>query len=391
MVPYSQSKLDTGMSTDSQTDPQFLLAQSRSTIASFSGGCQSLERGLDASNIDESVTTAAAAPGSEMDHGNSIDTIVVADDSAATERVTVSFRALPSRISPLPAILTQAGDESGVVGPDVTKIESSSTLPSRAVSADQNSTLLRQSNRHARIMLVDDEPLNVMALRQHLMQAGYSEFKTTSNATEALTLVYRECPDVVLLNINMPQVSGLEILRVMGTDPVLQHIPVLVLNAGTEQGVRRKAVELGASDFLNIPIDPDELLPRIRNAIIIKQHFDMVSDETSRLDQQVERRTRQLEATRQQLILSLARAAEHRDNDTGNHVLRVGRYTAIIAEELGYPEKRLATLEQAAQLHDVGKIATPQEVLNCPRKLDDEEWLQMKEHVNSKKILIVRP
>ncbi len=239
---------------------------------------------------------------------------------------------------------------------------------------------LRQANKHARIMIVDDESLNVMTFRQHLRQAGYTEFITTSDSTEALGMVRTENPDVLLLDINMPEVSGLDILRVMRLDPKLQHIPILVLTAATDPEIRTKALDLGASDFLNKPIDLSELLPRVRNAIILKQHFDMVAGETARLEQQVERRTRQLEATRQQLILSLARAAEHRDNDTGNHVLRVGRYTAIIAEELGYPDKRLDMLEQAAQLHDVGKIGIPDSILFKPGKLDPDEYAMIQKH-----------
>ena len=229
-------------------------------------------------------------------------------------------------------------------------------------------------------MIVDDEPLNVMTFRQHLKQEGYTEFLTTSDATEALGMIRKDAPDVVLLDINMPEVSGMDILRVVGLDPALQHIPVLVLTAATDPKIRKQALDLGASDFLSKPVDPNELLPRVRNAIILKQHFDLVSGETARLEQQVERRTRQLEATRQQLILSLARAAEHRDNDTGNHVLRVGRYTAIIAEGMGYPKKRLPMLEQAAQLHDVGKIGIPDSILFKPGKLEPAEYDLMKKH-----------
>ena len=239
---------------------------------------------------------------------------------------------------------------------------------------------LRAPDKNARIMIVDDEPLTVMTFRQHLVQEGYSQFIASSDSSEALDLVRKERPDIVLLDINMPRVSGLEILQVMGLDPALRYIPVLVLTASTDPQIRRTALDLGASDFLTKPVDPSELLPRVRNAVILKQHFDMVASEAARLEQQVERRTRQLEATRQQLILSLARAAEHRDNDTGNHVLRVGRYTAIIAQEMGYPKKRLSMLEQAAQLHDVGKIGIPDSILFKPGRLDHDEYELIKKH-----------
>lgn len=241
-------------------------------------------------------------------------------------------------------------------------------------------SILRNSDKSAKIMIVDDEPLNVMTFRQHLKMDGYENFVTTSDPREALHLLRSQLPDVVLLDIRMPEISGLDILRVIGLDPVLQHIPVLILTAASDPATRKQALDLGASDFLQKPIDPNELLPRVRNAIVIKKHYDMVSGEALRLEQQVERRTRQLEATRQQLILCLARAAEHRDNDTGNHVLRVGRYTAIIARQMGYPAQKLQLLEQAAQLHDVGKIGIPDEILFKPGKLEPGEFAMMKQH-----------
>lgn len=261
-------------------------------------------------------------------------------------------------------------------------LDGSEEKPSRPVERHSLSTgmALRTVDKAAKIMIVDDEPLNVMTFRQHLKMEGYENFVTTSDAREALHLLRSEKPDVLLLDIRMPEISGLDILRVTGLDPVLQHIPVLILTAASDPATRKQALDLGASDFLQKPIDPNELLPRVRNAIVIKKHYDMASSEAARLEQQVERRTRQLEATRQQLILCLARAAEHRDNDTGNHVIRVGRYTAIIARQMGYPDNRLEMLEQAAQLHDVGKIGIPDSILFKPGKLGHDEYDLMKRH-----------
>lgn len=240
--------------------------------------------------------------------------------------------------------------------------------------------VVRNVDKNAKIMIVDDERLNIMTFRQHLKQEGYEHFVTTDKSTEALAMIRDEQPDVLLLDIQMPEVSGLDILRVMGLDPVFQHIPVLILTAETDPTIRRKALDLGASDFLAKPIDPNELLPRVRNAIVLKQHYDMVANEAARLEQQVERRTRQLEATRQQLILSLARAAEHRDDDTGNHVIRVGRYARIIAQSIGYPPNKLDMLEQAAQLHDVGKIGIPDSILFKPGRLDPDQYKLIQRH-----------
>jgi putative two-component system response regulator len=355
------------MPADSPSDPKLVLAQLRSTIASLGAIRQSSENASFHSSPDEVRVPSPTAideppdeesspvfPGSTGQNGP----MQLDDELNDTEYV------FPESVS------CRETD-------DCTGDEMESGTPA---SDHKTGGVLREANKQARIMIVDDEPLNVMTFRQHLKQEGFTEFITTSDASQALGMIRKDAPDIVLLDINMPEVSGLEILRVVGLDPSLQHIPVLVLTAATDPLIRKRALDLGASDFLTKPIDPNELLPRVRNAIILKQHFDLVSGEATRLEQQVERRTRQLEATRQQLILSLARAAEHRDNDTGNHVLRVGRYTAIIAEELGYPKARLPMLEQAAQLHDVGKIGIPDSILFKPGKLEPAEYDLMKKH-----------
>ena len=275
-----------------------------------------------------------------------------------------------------------AASEGGTSTDEVERSEETSdvVVESPSVPVGPESVMMRHVNKDAKIMIVDDERLNIMTFRQHLKQEGYEHFVTTDKSSQALVMIRDEQPDVLLLDIQMPEISGLDILRVMGLDPVFQHIPVLILTAETDPRIRRKALDLGANDFLAKPIDPNELLPRVRNAITLKQHYDMVANEAARLEQQVERRTRQLEATRQQLILSLARAAEHRDDDTGNHVIRVGRYTRIIAAAMGYPENKLSMLEQAAQLHDVGKIGIPDSILFKPGRLDHDQYELIKRH-----------
>ena len=254
------------------------------------------------------------------------------------------------------------------------------TQPSELSNLGEKFTNIRCHDKTAKIMLVDADPVNILEYRRHLKIEGYENFVTTSDAREALHLIRQELPDVLLLDIQMPKISGLDLLRVIGLDPILQHIPVLMLTTTADLVTRKQALDLGASDFLQKPIAPEELVPRVRNAIVIKKHYDMASSETLRLEKEVKRRTHQLEATRQQLVLCLARAAEQRDNDTGNHVIRVGRYTAIIARQMGYPENRLEMLEQAAQLHDVGKIGIPDSILFKPGKLGLDEYDLMKKH-----------
>jgi len=300
-------------------------------------------------------------------------------NSSEPKIVTAAAKAAtPAGLKLMACVMTD--DDEQLSALDSGQLSANITHPPARNGSSASFLTFRTADKAAKIMIVDDEPLNVMTFRQHLKMEGYENFVTTSDGREALHLLRSELPDVLLLDIRMPEVSGLDILRVIGLDPVLQHIPVLILTAASDPATRKQALDLGASDFLQKPIDTNELLPRIRNAIVIKKHFDMASSEATRLEQQVNRRTRQLDATRQQLILCLARAAEHRDNDTGNHVIRVGRYTSIIARQVGYPANRLEMLEQAAQLHDVGKIGIPDSILFKPGKLAVDEYDLMKKH-----------
>ena len=249
---------------------------------------------------------------------------------------------------------------------------------------------LAQELKTARIMIVDDEEANILAVQYHLKKEGYQEFVTTTQPETAVHLLTANAPDVLLLDIRMPGVNGLDILQAKQLHPSLGHIPVIVLTASTDPVTKRKAIDLGASDFLTKPLDPNDLIPRVKNALIVKKHYDQKANQAAQLEELVNRRTAELLQSRQELILSLARAAEHRDNETGNHVLRVGRYAGMIAQELGWPRPQIEILELAAQLHDVGKIGVPDRILFKPGELDPQEYEIIKNHC-AWGVRIIRP
>ncbi len=166
---------------------------------------------------------------------------------------------------------------------------------------------------------------------------------TTADSRGVVALLNEEQPDVLLLDIMMPHVSGLDILESLRADSRWAHLPVVILTAANDQGVKRRALELGASDFLTKPVDPSELIPRIRNVLVVKRHHDHMQHYSHELEAEVLRRTAELARSRQEVIHCLARAAEFRDDDTGRHVLRVGRYARLIAQQLGWRGEALNT------------------------------------------------
>ena len=233
---------------------------------------------------------------------------------------------------------------------------------------------------NARILIVDDEELNIDLVRAYLHEAGYDNCLSTTRSNEAIGLVLYERPDLVLLDLMMPGVNGFDILEAMRADESLCHTPAIVLTAATDPANKLKALELGATDLLAKPVDPSELVLRLRNTLAAKAHQDGLANYSTRLEHEVRQRTGELEAARLEAIYCLARAAEFRDDDTGKHVMRVGGYAAIVARYLGFDEQQVEILELAAQLHDVGKIGVPDAVLLKPGKLDSHEFSLIQKH-----------
>ena len=252
------------------------------------------------------------------------------------------------------------------------------TMTTSTTTATQRPPVSRKGGR---IMIVDDERVNIMIVRRYLEVAGYGDFVVTMDATTTLATIREQRPDVILLDIMMPQVSGLQILQAVRADPVLTHIPVLILTASSDEQTKIEALELGATDFLPKPVSPSDLVPRVRNALAVRNYQED-------LERQVRLRTAELEDSRLQVVHSLARAAEFRDDDTGHHVMRVGRYAGIVARAMELPESRVEMLETASLLHDVGKIGIPDSVLLKPGRLDPEEFKVMRQHCEFGKLII---
>lgn len=229
-------------------------------------------------------------------------------------------------------------------------------------------------------MIVDDEPVNIKVVKKYLRDAGYQHFITSSDSQLVLGKIRYEMPDLVLLDVMMPNVNGLEILESMRWSEQLQRIPTLILTASSDADMKLKALEHGAVDFLAKPVDPSELQLRVRNALIAKVHQNKLADYSRQLEHEVSMRTAELVSSRQEVIRCLAAAAECRDKETGNHVVRVGLYSGILARELGMDEYTASIIEQAAILHDVGKIGIPDSILLKPGALTPQEVSTMRRH-----------
>jgi len=242
--------------------------------------------------------------------------------------------------------------------------------------------------KRSKVMVVDDEPVNILVVSEHLGSEGYQRLVQTDDPERALAIATRERPDVILLDIHMPRMTGFDVLSRIRQEPSIERTPVVILTSSTDEQEKLRALELGATDFLHKPVHRGELLARLRNILMAKGYQDQLRNYSQSLEAAVRQRTAELEASRQDVIHCLARAAEFRDNDTGQHIVRVGRYCRIIGAELGMDPAALDLLEQAAKLHDIGKIGIPDSVLLKPGKLTPEQFALMQKHSNFGKKII---
>jgi putative two-component system response regulator len=211
-------------------------------------------------------------------------------------------------------------------------------------------TLFALELASARIMIVDDEPLNVRMIRHQLGKLGYQNLLGISDPGVVIESIEEYQPDVVLMDVVMPGLSGTDLLALMRQHPQLRFTPVIILTASRDRVVRLQILELGVADFLSKPIDQAELSTRLRNVLAAKRYRDHLKQSAEELERAVRQRTKELEASQREIVLCLARAAEYRDDTTGRHVIRVGRYAAVVARRLGQPADFVEMIELAAQI-----------------------------------------
>jgi putative two-component system response regulator len=231
------------------------------------------------------------------------------------------------------------------------------------------------------ILLVDDEPSLLDALRRMLRsQRDVWEVTCVACPKAAWAMVLERSFDVVVADEQMPGMSGLELLSRIRATPRTEDVPVIILTGLAARELKRRALDLGAADLLSKPVEPEDLVARIRSVLRLKGYEDKLRAQNEILEDRVRERTRELLHARLDIIWRLAKAAEHRDDATGNHVIRVGCTSRVIAEVLGKDRDFVETLFLAAPLHDIGKIGIPDAVLLKRGPLSPGEWEVMKRH-----------
>ncbi len=221
------------------------------------------------------------------------------------------------------------------------------------------------------ILAVDDMPENLDVIKG-ILGDDYS-VKAAINGTLALKIAKSLPISLILLDIMMPGMDGHEVCRLLKADPQTKHIPVIFVTTKGEETEEAKGFELGVVDYITKPVSPMILKARVATHLAL-------FDQNQALESKVAKRTIELMQTRMEVVERLGRAAEYRDNETGRHVIRVGKYSKALALGYGLPEDFAELIMQAAPMHDVGKIGIADNILLKPGKLGYEEFEIMKTH-----------
>jgi putative two-component system response regulator len=234
--------------------------------------------------------------------------------------------------------------------------------------------------RKARILIVDDEDVNLEILQRILTRAGFTRIHCTNDSREATALYVEHRPDLILLDLHMPHLDGLGVMDQLNEIAEASYLPILILSGDLTPQARREALSRGAKDFVNKPFQQDELLLRIRTLLETRFLYIQIQSQNQLLEAKVRERTRELVEAQIEIVERLAVAAEFRDDHTGQHTQRVGQMSALVAKELGQADAQVSLIRRAAELHDVGKIGVPDAILLKMGRLTPEEFEVVKTH-----------
>jgi putative two-component system response regulator len=229
------------------------------------------------------------------------------------------------------------------------------------------------------VLIVDDSPIN-LAVFERLVQKGGNEASTFDAAEAGLDRCRQREPDLVVVDYMMPGMNGIQFIEQVRTFANCHEVPLVMVTADHDRGIRQRALEAGATDFLTKPVDHQEFTIRVRNMLRLRAAQKRLLDRAATLADEVSKATETIVATEQDTLMALARAAEYRDPETGAHVLRMAHYSRLIAERIGLPSAEQELVLRAAPLHDLGKIGTPDHILLKPGRLTPDEFEIMKQH-----------
>ncbi|MBU0994707.1 MAG: two-component system response regulator [Proteobacteria bacterium] len=228
------------------------------------------------------------------------------------------------------------------------------------------------------ILVVDDTPTNIKILGQILIE-DY-EISIATSGAQALEIIAQNRPDLILLDIMMPEMDGYEVCERVKADRHTQNIPVIFVTAKDEESDEAKGFEIGAVDYITKPVSPPVVKARVKTHLTLKAAKEDLQNQNAILDQKIKNRRMELKASQLEAVERLGLASEYRDEETGLHIKRISAYCRLMGIHLGFSTEENENFAIASTMHDIGKIGIPDHLITKPEKLSEEEWVIMKTH-----------
>ena len=237
------------------------------------------------------------------------------------------------------------------------------------------------ANRKSLVVIVDDQTAGRKILERLILGIDRDvEVVAFGHAAAALAFIRSTTPDLIVTDYVMPEMDGVSFIRGVRTLSRCADVPIIVVTVVEDRRIRYQALDAGATDFLNRPIDQHECRARCKNLLTLRRQRQIISSRAKWLEDQVAVATEQILAREQETLLRLARAGEYRDEHTGNHVMRIAKYCRLLAQSLGLSGADCEAIELASPMHDIGKIGIPDHILLKPGKLTPSEFAVMRGH-----------
>jgi two-component system response regulator RpfG len=231
------------------------------------------------------------------------------------------------------------------------------------------------------VMVIDDQSTGRAILEQVVRSIDERvSVEGFGRPVDAVVWATRHIADLVLIDYMMPEMNGIELAKRLRALPGYEHVPIMMVTAHDDRKVRYDALDAGVTDFLIKPVDARECMARCRNLLTLRRQHLALEDKRRLLEGMVEEATREVRDREKETLMRLARAGEFRDEETGYHLVRMARYSRLIADTIGLESEEAETIELAAPLHDIGKIGIPDQILLKKDKLDGMEWNTMRSH-----------
>jgi len=228
------------------------------------------------------------------------------------------------------------------------------------------------------ILIVDDTELNINTLMD-LLEDKY-DLLAAIDGESALELVEEEEIDLILLDIMMPGIDGFEVAKRLKSNPKTSDIPIIFITAKTDDESIEQAYEIGGVDYITKPFRAREVLSRILNHLTLSEQSHILEQKVQEKTKELQELNKELEDTQREVVFTMGAIGERRSKETGNHVKRVALYSELLAKKYGLSPKEVQLLKEASPMHDIGKVAIPDSILNKPARFTPEEFEVMKEH-----------